>query len=124
RGIPVHGYRGTAGLLRDRGQPEPSAVFDEALELDLGGVTVEAFYPGAGHTADNSVVFVAGERLLFGGCLIRAAATSDLGNVADADVSAGPKTVQRLIERYGGAQVVIPGHGAVGDASLLSHTRD
>lgn len=124
RGIPVHGSQGTAELLRQRGEPAPSQVFEDELELDLGGVALEAFYPGPGHTADNSVVYVADQAVLFGGCLIRAAATDDLGNVADADVAAWPETMRRLIERYGSARRVVPGHGAVGDAALLEHTRD
>src|SRR6185295_3616589 len=82
-----------------------------------GGVdhvgTAEVFYPGPAHTRDNIVVWLPDSRVLFGGCAVRAA-TSGLGNVADADLTAYPASIRRVLERYPAAEVVVPGHGDVG----------
>jgi len=33
-----------------------------------------------------------------------------------------PISVQKVIERYPDARIVVPGHGEVGEESLLTHT--
>ncbi len=121
-GIPVYATALTRTLLGDAGAAIDHP-FDRRATIELGDVDVELFFPGAGHTRDNSVVYVAGDRLLFGGCLIRAATTDWIGNTADADLGAWPETMDRLIHRYRDAAIVVPGHGRPGDASLLPHTR-
>lgn len=85
---------------------------------------VEAFYPGPGHTEDNIVVYIADSRILFGGCLIRPASASTLGNTADADVAHWSTAVEKVSHRYPEAQIVVPSHGKWGDRTLLSHTID
>ena len=102
----------------------PDVRFEERIRLHVGDVVVEAFYPGAGHTHDNIVVWVESEALLFGGCMIRGATSTSRGNVADADVVAWPNSVRKLQTRYPHVQHVIPSHAEPGDASLLQHTID
>jgi hypothetical protein len=61
--------------------------------------------------------------LLFGGCAVRPAGTSSLGNVADADLESWPRAIERVKTRYGGATiVVVPGHGPPAGPELLDHT--
>ena len=83
---------------------------------------IEIFYPGQGHAPDNSVVWVEGEKLLVGGCLIRSAETDNLGYTGDANLAQWGVSVQRVAERYSDAKIVLPGHGEMGDQSMLSHT--
>jgi metallo-beta-lactamase class B VIM len=94
----------------------------------VGDVTrvglLEIFYPGPGHAPDNVVVWLERDRLLFGGCAVKSAASRSLGNVADADLGAWPSAIDRVRDRYGSAEIVVPGHGAVGDMGLLAHTRE
>lgn len=85
---------------------------------------IEVFYPGPGHTLDNSVVWVKKHNLLFGGCFIREQATFSLGYTAEGDVRAWPESVSRVTDYFPEVQRVVPGHGKVGDAALLSHTRE
>ena len=85
---------------------------------------IEAFYPGPDHTLDNSVVWVKKHNLLFGGCFIREQATFSLGYTAEGDVRAWPESVNRVVEYFPEVQRVVPGHGSVGNAELLSHTRE
>lgn len=122
-GVPVYASRRTRELLGAKGSAITHA-FDATAEIDLGDGQVELFYPGAGHTPDNIVAFVREDSLLFGGCLVRAGHSDWIGNVEDADLPAWPATMDRVIERYGDARLVVPGHGRPGDASLLRHTRE
>ena len=50
----------------------------------------EVFYPGAGHTQDNLVVWIPEAKLLFGGCLIKEERARHIGNVTDADLQGWP----------------------------------
>jgi glyoxylase-like metal-dependent hydrolase (beta-lactamase superfamily II) len=83
---------------------------------------VEAFYPGPGHTVDNIVVYVAGAKVLFAGCLVRPAEATTLGNTADADVDHWAEAVRKVRARYPDAAIVVPSHGGWADRSLLDHT--
>lgn len=78
------------------------------------------YYPGAGHTQDNVVVWFPKQSALFGGCFVK---SEGLGNLSDAVIKAWPESTQNVIFRYGNAELVVPGHGKVGDASLLVRTR-
>jgi glyoxylase-like metal-dependent hydrolase (beta-lactamase superfamily II) len=121
-GVPVYASTRTKALLGAEGNAITHA-FDATARLDLGDLHIELFYPGAGHAPDNIVAYVLEEHLLFGGCLVRAGDSTGMGNLDDADLPAWPATMDRVIERYGNARMVVPGHGRAGDASLLLHTK-
>jgi metallo-beta-lactamase class B len=133
-GLAVVHARGGWSLARDETVKEAEADgagtiqrswTGESTTITAGGRPVELFYPGPAHTKDNTVAFLPDVALLFGGCMIRAADDGNLGNAADADICRWPQSVEAVIVRYGKmAKSVVPGHGEVGDASLLAHTRD
>jgi glyoxylase-like metal-dependent hydrolase (beta-lactamase superfamily II) len=83
---------------------------------------VELYYPGPGHTRDNIVVYYAPARVLFGGCLIRPADATNLGNTADGDVANWANAVRAVAERFPDAEIVIPSHGEKGGRELLDKT--
>lgn len=124
RGIEVFAHPRTPGLSVAVGTAVPDRTLGELTEP--GGAVrvgpVEVFYPGPGHAEDNLLVWVPEQRVLFGGCAVRAAASASLGNLASADVAAWPEAIQRAIDRYPAAEVVVPGHGAAGGPELLEHT--
>ncbi len=82
----------------------------------------EIYYPGAGHTRDNIVVYYAPAKVLFGGCLIRPGESKNLGNTADGDVSHWAEAVRNVAEAFPEAEIVIPSHGPMGGRELLDHT--
>ena len=84
--------------------------------------SIEVFYPGAGHSDDNIVVWLPKERILFGGCFIKSLKSKTLGNIADASIKQWPYSIEKLIKKYPDINVVVPGHGKAGDMSLLKHT--
>jgi metallo-beta-lactamase class B len=101
--------------------PASDVLFaDGSRDFALAGV--EVFHPGAGHTRDNLVVYVPSARVLFGGCLVRPGAATDLGNVADGDVAHWAEAVRAVAARFPDARIVVPSHGAAGGRELLAHT--
>ena len=83
---------------------------------------VEIFYPGAGHSQDNLVVYVPSVKVLYGGCAVHELSRTTAGNVSDADLEEWPTSVQRIQKHYPKAKIVIPGHGLPGGIELLQHT--
>lgn len=124
-GIKVVSTAVTAKYAVNAGYPAPTKELDLSItDLQLGDIEVETFYPGPGHTKDNIVVWIPMERVLFGGCLVKAMSSNNLGNIADADIQAWGPSAKNLKERYPLAMFVIPGHGQVGGIELLQHTID
>ncbi len=113
----------TNALLRAQGS-EPASIGFEGATFSLLPGRVEVFYPGPGHSTDNVVVWLPRERILHGGCLVRALGASGMGNTADASLEHWPGSIQALIDHYPEVQQVIPGHGAPGGAELLTHTQE
>lgn len=122
--IPTYATAHTARLMADAwGAPDSLLAAGDAWTLGYGDETVEVFYAGPGHTADNVVVYVPAARVLFGGCLIRPGESDNLGNTADGDLDRWDETVARVKARYGDrVEVVVPTHGAPGGPELLDHT--
>jgi metallo-beta-lactamase class B len=102
--------------------PVPRKTFRLRAALDFDPVKLELLFPGEAHTRDNICVFLPDSRILFAGCMVKSANAPDLGNIEDANLSAWPATLRKLKSEYGSASVVVPGHGAYGDISLVDHT--
>lgn len=117
--IATYASKLTNELLDNAGRALAKNSFD-GTSFWLVKDKVEAFYPGAGHTKDNMVVWMPNQKILFGGCFVK---SKSIGNLSDAVIKAWPDSVQRLMVRYGNAAMVIPGHGKVGTVSLLENTR-
>jgi glyoxylase-like metal-dependent hydrolase (beta-lactamase superfamily II) len=83
---------------------------------------LEVFYPGAGHTKDNVVVWIPSAKVVFGGCLIRSLNSRGLGNLSDAYPEEWGKSALAVKETYPDSLIVVPGHGKRGDRSLIDHT--
>lgn len=83
---------------------------------------IEIFYPGAGHSQDNIVVWLPKEKILFGGCFVKSLESKGLGYTGHASVKDWPISIQNVINKYPNVERVVPGHGQIGDISLLRHT--
>ncbi|MGH1284214.1 BcII family subclass B1 metallo-beta-lactamase [Bacillus toyonensis] len=124
RGIKAHSTALTAELAKKNGYDEPLGDLQTITNMKFGNMKVETFYPGKGHTEDNIVVWLPQYKILAGGCLVKSAEAKDLGNVADAYVNEWSTSMENVLKRYGNMNVVLPGHGEVGDKGLLLHTMD
>jgi peptidoglycan/xylan/chitin deacetylase (PgdA/CDA1 family) len=122
-GIEVWSSPGIIARLTAASEPAPAHALAQALwSGTLAGVDVEVWFAGAGHSPENLVVWLPDQRVLFGGCLLRAYESRGLGNVEDADLDAWAPTLRAVRERYADAQVVVPSHGAAGGPELLDHS--
>lgn len=100
----------------------PSKSFNGRLTFNFQNETVVCSFPGAGHTFDNIVVWLPNHKILFGGCFIKAAKSTNLGNLEDAVVGQWNKSIEN-VKRNFPAEIVIPGHGDHGGKELLTHTQ-
>jgi metallo-beta-lactamase class B len=121
-GIRSYAYFLTIKLAAQHNYTVPEIPFYDSFSIALDGKNMECRFLGPGHSLDNIVVWIPFERILFGGCLVKAVFTENLGNIADADVDAWPDTILEVMKRYPDADIVIPGHGEPGGKQLLWHT--
>ena len=77
-----------------------------SLEVDLGGVKVEIWHPGAGHTRGDTIAWVEAEKVLFSGDLVEFEAGVYTG---DAQLEEWPATLEAL--RGLNAEAIVPGRG-------------
>lgn len=122
QGIVSYANRMTVAEAEKHGLPVPDHGFAKSLTLKVGDIKVVCRYEGGGHTPDNTVAWIPSEKVLFGGCLVKDAKATWIGNTSDADMAAWPGTMERVCKRYKKASVVVPGHGPWGGTELLTHT--
>ncbi len=116
----------TARILMDQGEPGLD-IGARGTNFGLGSSgfdAIDVFYPGPGHAPDNLVAYIPREKILFGGCLIREAGASQLGNLEDADLDHWPEAAEAVAKRFPNAKVVVPGHGTPGGLSLVENTAE
>ncbi|QHE84246.1 MBL fold metallo-hydrolase [Hydrogenophaga sp. BPS33] len=77
-----------------------------SLTVDLGGVTVEIWHPGPGHTRGDTIAWVEAEKVLFSGDLVEYEAGVYTG---DAQLEEWPATLEAL--RALKAEAIVPGRG-------------
>ena len=123
-GVKSYANQMTIDLAEAKGMPVPQNGFVDLLELNLNGNKVYCHYYGGAHSADNIVIWIPSEEILFGGCMIRDINSTGLGNTSDAKVDEWLPTIEKVIENFPNAKIVIPGHGEIGGIELLEHTKN
>lgn len=118
RGLRSVGSHLTEAYAIRRGFKAPSEKFEKEINFTIGSLKAEVFYPGPGHTVDNTVVYLSPSGLLHGGCFLKSAEATSLGNIADADLDSWPESIKRLQERYPNAKTIIPGHGSYNPGAI------
>jgi metallo-beta-lactamase class B len=120
-GIKSYSHKLTGEIAKSKNLPIPKVVFQDSLTLGDNNEII-CKYLGAAHTVDNIVVWIPDEKILFGGCMIKELKADNLGNIADADINAWPKTLKTVRSEFSMAKIVIPGHGLYGGIELIDHT--
>jgi glyoxylase-like metal-dependent hydrolase (beta-lactamase superfamily II) len=77
-----------------------------SLTIDLGGVKVEIWHPGSGHTRGDTIAWVDEEKVLFSGDLVEYEAGVYTG---DAQLEEWPATLEAL--KALNAEAIVPGRG-------------
>ena len=112
----------TIDLAKANGMPVPRQGFADSLQLVLHDETVDCHFFGGGHSADNIVIWIPSEEILFAGCMVKDIHSKGLGNLSDANLDEWHPTIQRVRAKFSNAKIVIPGHGQIGGKELLEHT--
>lgn len=112
----------TKKICIEKNLPVADKTFDQKLEFEFHGEKVICRYFGGGHTIDNIVVYFPGDKILFGGCLIKSLNSNGLGYIKESDIDNWDKTVAKISKEFPDIDYVIPGHGEFGDTELLKHT--
>ncbi len=112
----------TIAKCKELNLPIPRESFAYSMVFNFHGTAVACRYFGAGHTVDNITGWVPQSHILFGGCLIKSAESTSLGNLANAVVADWDTTVEKIIAKYKNIKYIIPGHGSFGSSELLTHT--
>jgi len=109
-----------ADLLKDARFRPADISFDRDLTLDLGGVSVRLMALGPNHTAGDTAIWVAEDRVLFSG---------DVAMKAQPVITTPQATLAHWFESLDRLEalkplVVVPSHGPVGDVAFIRRYRD
>lgn len=122
KGVKSYANEQTIELAKTKNLPIPDTGFKDSIDINFQGFDLKLYYPGGGHTTDNIIVWIPSEDILFGGCFIKDLQSSNLGNLADADVAAWPQSIKWVLTKFPDIKTVVPGHGNMGGYNLLTHT--
>lgn len=122
KGIKTFSSQKTNNLCIKKGEGIAKYTFTKDTVFTVGNLQLQTYYPGAGHSADNIVVWFPKEKILYGGCFIKSVATNDIGNLSDANVPEWRWAIQKTIQRFARATYVIPGHLDGYSPQNLQHT--
>ncbi|HTM97374.1 MAG TPA: BlaB/IND/MUS family subclass B1 metallo-beta-lactamase [Pedobacter sp.] len=110
KGIATYASKQTNEILRAANKPTASNTFEKGALFQIGDEMFQMDYVGAGHTKDNLVVWFPQYKVLDGGCLVKSAEAENLGFVGEADLTAWPKTMMAIKNKYKKINLVIAGH--------------
>jgi metallo-beta-lactamase class B len=120
--IETYANQMTIEKAESEGLPTPSHGFKDSLKLMLGDKEIDCFYLGAAHSMDNIVIWIPSEKILFAGCMVKSFDSKNLGNTSDGDLNSYRGTLDKLLDKFPNARLVIPGHGNSGGVELIRHT--
>ncbi|MCL4163588.1 UNVERIFIED_CONTAM: hypothetical protein GTU68_000136, partial [Idotea baltica] len=89
KSIPTYASNSTNFILRNQNKATATNSFS-AERVSLADGSIEAFYPGPGHTVDNLVVWLPDYNILYGGCFVRSENSKGLGYTGEAFVDQWP----------------------------------
>lgn len=113
----------TFQYCKERNEKQSTYYFVNDTVFNIGNHSFKTFYPGAGHSPDNIVVWFEKEKILYGGCFVKSTEVNSLGNLEDADINAWLKSIDQVIKKYREADIIIPGHYGWENDNSLKHTR-
>lgn len=121
KNIPSYSSSLTAELANNSNFTKPQNTFKDSLILNVDDHSIIFRFEGSGHTKDNIVAYIPSDKVLFGGCLIKGKGWAK-GNLVDADTIAWANSVMKTMVDYPEMEIVVPGHGGIGDITLLEYT--
>jgi glyoxylase-like metal-dependent hydrolase (beta-lactamase superfamily II) len=121
-GVKTWSSRQTLEWCKTKGEKQADFTFEKDTVFDFGNIHLETFYPGAGHSPDNIVVWIPEKKILYGGCFVKSTEAENLGNLSDANVSEWKKGVEKVIKKFPHPAYIIPGHFGWENKKSLEYT--
>lgn len=100
----------TPRFAEKNGFSSPDLLFKSDTTMMCENQPVKLLYPGAGHSPDNIVVYFPSEKTLYGGCFLKSASATSLGNLSDADLKTWPQSLENVKSAFSDAKLIVPGH--------------
>ena len=122
KGVKTYSSKMTYDLCKQHNEKRAQYYFTKDTTFTVDGYTIEAYYPGPGHTTDNIVVWMSKDRVLYGACFVKSTDTQSLGNTADANLRAWPTSIKNVMNHCPNPAYVIPGHEGWDNNKSLQHT--
>ncbi len=124
KGVKTYSSKMTYDLCKVRHEKQAQYYFTKDTAFTIDGYTIEAFYPGPGHTQDNIVIWLPREKILYGACFVKSYATESIGFTDDADLKDWPASIRKVMAHCPNPVYVIPGHLDWQNNTSLQHTMD
>ena len=107
-------------LLADAHVGKADILFDDALTLDLGGVTVRLMWLGPAHTNGDTVAFVEPDRVLVSGDVVQ-----NKAGIALTGSRSSLKSWIAVVDKVAALKpaLILPDHSLPGDGSLIAEQR-
>ena len=122
QGIKTYTTKQTDELSKTSGKKRAEFLIKNDTVFTVGQYSFQTYFPGAGHTADNIVVWFEKEKILYGGCLIKSAKDDDLGYLGDASIKDYATTIKNVQKKCKKPKFIIIGHGDWTSTKSLKHT--
>ncbi len=122
QGIKTYTTVQTDEWSQKRGMKRAEFLLKKDTGFKVGAYTFETYYPGPGHAPDNIVIWFEKEKVLYGGCLIKSAYDSTLGNLGDANAAAYAATIKKVQRKCRNPKYIITGHNDYTNTRSLEHT--
>ncbi|MEM7284323.1 MAG: subclass B1 metallo-beta-lactamase [Pseudomonadota bacterium] len=121
RGISLIGHELTKAIVKREQGVDLEAVVSKESPI-YTTKEFEIFFPGPGHTRDNTVVWLPKQKVLHGGCAFKSASTFAIGYIKESDIIEWPKSIRAVDQRYPNADLYVPGHGPPADRATIDNT--
>jgi glyoxylase-like metal-dependent hydrolase (beta-lactamase superfamily II) len=101
----------------------PDITFDESMQIDLGGITVNLMYLGPTHTDNLIQVHIPSEGVLIAVDFVREGKSLAMPELRDNDVANSIRALG-ILGRMENVDIVLPGHGGVTNQQAFLYFRD
>lgn len=122
KGISTFTSAKTDKICEAKGEKRAEFVMSGDSVFNLGNYRFETYFPGAGHTSDNMVIWFEKEKILYGGCFIKSIEAINLGYLGDANTHEWPNSLHKILKKYKKPTYVIPGHQSWLSNKSILHT--
>lgn len=123
-GVKTYACDKTNHILTSKGLQQAKESFTDSLTLTVGKMDIQLYFLGGGHATDNIVAWIPSDKILFGGCMLKGAQSTSIGNTSDAaPLDEWLQTVERVEQTFPQAELIVPGHGEVGGKEILEATK-